>query len=216
MHFRRLVLLALGAFAGPLAAADPPPADKHYVLVFGGYQDSIRIRTGHTWGTFVRTSTRPDGAIQLDPVTISWMPSTLRVRPYAFRSEPGNNLTLEETISWISGPRSNVSAWGPYEITPEVFAQAQHRAAFLEAVNARYRVFDRFDRLPDVEHCIHALTRVDPRWELQARPTKGNGVHGTTHVVRDLLRSGAATQPTTQADWVYNAMGLDKTGFTRR
>ena len=86
---RSPALFGLLLLAGPASADAPapscPPA-RYYLLLFGGQGNILRPRTAHTWATYVRAQPRPDGTVGLDQFTISWLPATLYIRPWAIRS----------------------------------------------------------------------------------------------------------------------------------
>lgn len=208
-----LLILAgvLGTSPGP---ADGPA--RYYVLLFGGSSNIIDLRTGHTWATFVRVRTAADGSAVVDPVTISWLPATLRVRPLHFNSEPGVNLTLAETLAQHTGRRSHVALFGPYETSPEVYFGAVEQAAQLDSGFVRYQLYDRFGQRPEVSHCIHAVTRVAPAWKEASDPVYANSEIGTAHIARKLLRTGTGTVPVDSADWLLPALGLQDFPLHRR
>ncbi|HEY2784652.1 MAG TPA: hypothetical protein VGJ05_06710 [Fimbriiglobus sp.] len=191
---------------GGIPAANQDIAQYH-VIVFGGQRDILRPGSGHTWATFTRTTTRPDGTRVIDPVTISWMPTDLMAHRHLLRATTGVNLSLEATLCWMCGPRCKVAAFGPYEISPCLYEKALAQAANLESGCVKYSVFN---LKPDVDHCIHAVTRTDFRWERAANPNLTNGMHGTRRVAKSLLETGLGTRPACPPNWLVPALGLDK------
>lgn len=137
-------------------------ADRYFLMVFGSQAKPNIVWHAHTFGTFVHA--RGEGA---DPaqwtvqqvVTISWMPRTLKLRPFALRPEEGVNLDLEGSFASARDNHACVSMWGPYEICGELFCMAVARAEWLESGMARYKVADRFRR-PYVLDCVHSLSGV--------------------------------------------------------
>jgi hypothetical protein len=162
--------------APPAATAIAPPCpagERYYVTLFGGQGDLLRPRTAHTWATFARTAVTPAGEQVVSVDTISWLPATLNVRPWALRAETGVNLTLEETFAFMgNNQRKRVTAWGPYEITAGRYQQALAQKALLESGAIRYHSLGLFGRKADVLHCIDGVTRTDPVWEKKANPSE--------------------------------------------
>jgi hypothetical protein len=210
------VLPHLGyAQPGVAAVADfspRPPCERYYVTLFGGQGDLLRPRTAHTWATFVRTASTPTGERVVGEDTISWLPATLNVRPWALLSESGVNLTLQETFAFMgSHRRQRVTVWGPYEITAGRYAQAMAQKALLESGAIRYHSLGLFGRLPDVLHCIDGVTRTDPVWEKKANPSWWFGEAGTGQAVRAAVRSGFILNPAVTHEWLVHA--INPTGY---
>jgi hypothetical protein len=89
--------------------------------------------------------------------SISWLS---RSREIAFFGRPvsGVNLGLRQTLDWALIRGTQVSAWGPFQITPELFDCAQRRAAYLKSGVPRFVVLDRGTRPRRAFNCIHALS----------------------------------------------------------
>jgi hypothetical protein len=212
-----LTVLPVVASAQPGVAAvadclPPAPSERYYVTLFGGQGDVFRPRTAHTWATFVRTAVTPAGERVVGEDTISWLPATLNVRPWAVFSEPGVNLTLQQTFDFMgSYRRQRVAVWGPYEITAERYAQAMGQKALLESGAVRYHALGLFGRKADVMHCIDGVTRTDPAWERKADPSRWFGEAGTAQATRAAVRSGFILNPTVTHDWIVRA--VNPTGY---
>lgn len=206
-------LLALLALALTATAQAPcGPSERYYVTVFGGQGDLFRPRTAHTWATFARTAVTPAGEQVVSVDTISWLPATLNVRPWALRAEPGVNLTLEETFAFMgSHRRQRVTAWGPYEITADRYQQALAQKALLESGAVRYHSLGLFGRKSDVLHCIDGVTRTDPVWERKANPSYWFGEAGTAQAVRAAVRSGVILNPSVTHPWLLHR--INTTGY---
>ena len=93
----------------------------------------LNPHTAHVWAAYVRADWRPDGTVALEPVVISWLPETLKVRPLAIRPEPGSNLTLGETFAYMSGRWDRLVLWGPFEVDARRFQEAVDQKARLDA-----------------------------------------------------------------------------------
>ena len=219
MRRRSLVLFSLLLLAGSASAdapAAPRPPARYYLLLFGGQGNLLRPRTAHTWATYVRAEPRPDGTVCLEQFTISWLPATLTIRPWAVRSEPGVNLDLDRTLKFMSGGWQRISLWGPYEVREEHFRSAARHRRDLEAGAYTYRVFDFCQINPHVSHCVHAVTRADPAFYRASPPILWYGSIGTAPVAYALMKSGVVTDPRTTHDWLLPALGLDDRTFIRR
>jgi hypothetical protein len=215
--FGLLVTLGLTLLDAPVAADAPACApDRYYLLLFGGQGNVLRPRTAHTWATYVRITPRPNGTIFLEQFTISWLPATLDIRPWAIRSEPGVNLDLYQTLEFMSGSWQRISLWGPFEVSEEHYRNAARHKEELEAGRFNYRVFDFCALNPHVSHCVHAVTRTDPAFYRASPPILWFGSIGTNPVATGLIRSGIVADPHTTHDWLLPALGLDANEFIRR
>lgn len=211
-------LLAAVTVAAPAFAQPPAPVvllgggERYFVTLFGGQGDLFRPRTAHTWATFVRTFVTPAGEVVVGEDTISWLPATLNVRPWALRSETGVNLTLQQTFDFMgSHRRQRVTVWGPYEITAERYAQAMAQKALLESGAVRYHSLGLIGQRADVMHCIDGVTRTDPMWERKADPSRWFGEAGTAQATRAAVRSGFILNPAVTHDWIIPA--INPTGY---
>jgi hypothetical protein len=196
----------------PVVPLNCPTAERYYVTIFGGQGDLLRPRTAHTWATFHHTLATDSGERVLSEDTISWLPATLNVRPWALCSETGVNLTLQQTFDFMgSHRRQRVTAWGPYEITAERYAQAKAQKALLESGVIKYHSLGLLGRRPDVLHCIDGVTQVDRAWEKAANPSWWYGEAGTAQAVRAGVRSGYILNPYLAHDWLLTEM--NPTGY---
>jgi hypothetical protein len=214
---RSLALFGLLVFAGAAPADAPPcPPARYYLLLFGGQGNILRPRTAHTWATYVRAEPRPDGTVGLEQFTISWLPQSLTIRPWAVRSEPGVNLDLYRTLEFMSGSWQRISLWGPYEISEGYYRSAARHRAALESGAYTYRVLDFCQINRHVSHCVHAVTRTDPGFFRASQPVLWFGSIGTAPIATALMKSGVVTDPRTTHDWLLPALGLDGRTFIRR
>lgn len=201
------ILPAMAAAQPAVATVTPTcqPTERYYVTLFGGQGDLLRPRTAHTWATFVRTVSTSAGEQVLNVDTISWLPATLNVRPWALRAETGVNLTLDQTLEVMaSHRRSRVAAFGPYEITADRYQQALAQKALLESGVIKYHSLGLFGRRNDVMHCIDGVTRTDPVWEEYSNPSQWYGVTGTRQATRAAARSGVLLNPSVTHPWVLH------------
>jgi len=214
-----LTLAVVLAVTTGRASADNPPAGppvRYYMILFGGQADLFRPRTAHTWATYVRAVPLPDGTVRVEPFTISWLPTTLHIRPWAVRPEPGANLTLDQTLAFMAGHRQRISLWGPFEITEEYYREALRQKETLDGGTIAYRVLNPLDYRTDVSHCVHAVTRTDPALDRMTRPVLWFGELGTVPVAGALARTGLVIDPGTTHDWLLPALGLEGRPFVLR
>jgi hypothetical protein len=140
--------------------------DLYFLIMFGAQRDAIQLRYTHTFATFIRA--RGCGtSYQLEVHTISWLPATLDVRPFALRPECGRNLGLHETIRWCLSNDERVSMWGPYRITADLYARAVQQCQLLDSGQVRYKADDSFHKSSRVSNCIHAVSSIDTGYRLR-------------------------------------------------
>lgn len=202
---------------GSAASAQPQTGERYYMTLFGAQSVPFRTRNTHTFATFTRTTPTPSGEAVAESHTVSWLPSTLRVRPLAVRPEPGVNLTLDQTFQWVSSFDGRVSAWGPYEIGPDRFYPAVARKADLESGAISYRAVGGLTRSVAVSNCGQSFSRAGPvvgRRFLQ--PTPAAGESGTTHLADRYLRAGAFVDPGVRHTELLPAIGANRYPVTLR
>ena len=96
-----------------MLAKPTPPNERYYIMVFGSQSFPRVPRYVHSWATVVKVTDQPDGCPPLiEQHTISWMPATLKIRPWNFRVEPGANLDLHVTIEEMLKNNERVAMWG--------------------------------------------------------------------------------------------------------
>ncbi len=76
-----------------------PPAAGDYLMVFSAESVPYRPTRAHTFAAVVRVGAAADGApFVLDVFSLSWLPASGVIRPFALRSEEGRNVPLDETL----------------------------------------------------------------------------------------------------------------------
>src|SRR5262245_52623636 len=147
----------------PLASVGRAGED-YYLLMFGSQSVPVIPSYTHTSATFVRVCWPGNGPCPvnatLEAHTISWMPANLIIRPYALLPEPGHNFDLHQTLRWCQSNRMRISLWGPYRISPELYALALEQQADLESSAVRYKAVDSGRDTGRVSNCIHAVANV--------------------------------------------------------
>ncbi len=212
-HLRRIPgrfsLLALAALLGtPCAVAAD---DCYYMFIFAAQSDPRIPRLTHTFGTIVRVAAAsPDAAAPvLEAYTISWLPRTLKVRPYRLHNEPGVNLTLEQTLQWACAGHMHVAQWGPYQIDEDFFQRVYREYVRIESGEFRYKAIDPRQRGASTTDCIHAVTDVDRQHDRYAYPFLISGEKATRRFVRVLHERGRLREPVGDVSWLNAALGLD-------
>jgi hypothetical protein len=212
------ILLTLGLLAPSQApVAGPCQVERYYMILFGAQSEPFRIRQTHTFATFVRTEVNPGGERVVAVDTVSWMPATLRIRPFAVFPEPGVNLTLNQTFDWIASFNGRVSMWGPYEIDADRYSRFIARKGELESGEFQYRAVGAIRRDDKISNCGQSFARSSPivgRRFLQ--PTPSPGENGTSDLARRYLRAGALQDNGATHEWLVPAVQANAYPSTSR
>jgi hypothetical protein len=206
--------LALGLLA---PAQNPQPAERYYIVLFGAQAVPFDVKHTHTFATFVKTERLPVGERIVAVDTVSWMPATMNIRPFAVFPEPGVNLTLRQTFDWIASYHGRVSKWGPYEIDCDRYARYLARKADLESGEFTYRAVGAITRNDKISNCGQSFARASPivgRRYLQ--PTPQPGENGTSDLVRRYFRVGAFQDNGATHPWLIPAIQADVYPSTTR
>jgi hypothetical protein len=189
-------------------------------LVFGS-EGSIKIpRRTHTWAAVVRASRppgRPSTIEQTD--TISWMPASLRIRPWRFHVEPGTNFELHETMRYALDKREHVSMWGPYELRPGLYKKFLMQKEFMESGQVGYQCVDSVGeaaRRGNASDCIHAITDLDPVEDRSWYPLRRFGDTASEYIVKQLMERELLLDPYHTEDWLIAPLGLECYPIIRR
>ncbi len=210
-------LLVLATLLGAPPGAGPLPVDppRYYFTLFAGQSVPFRPRTAHTWATWTKV-TPTAGGLLVEPVTISWLPESGPVHPFWPHSVPGKNWNLEETLAIMAAKNSQVSRWGPYEVSAERYEAARRQAAFLGSGAARYRAVDSFNTDKRVVNCVHAVTHASPVLAKRIQPVLRVGEPGTSRLAVLYLRARAFTGYPQRHDWVIEVSGATGYAITAR
>jgi hypothetical protein len=211
-----LLLAALALSTAPAAPAAADCQARYYFTLFAGQSVPFRPNTAHTWGTYAKVTTAPDGTLSVETVTISWLPVTAVVRPYRLRPEPGKNWSLAETFAIMASNNGQVSRWGPYETDGVRYVMARKQAAFLESGQAKFRSIDSFNTNEHVVNCVHALTSAGPAVRKYIQPVIRVGEPGTSRLARLYNRGGAFPTYPERHDWLLPLIGGDAYPTTPR
>src|SRR4051794_40775235 len=93
------VLAALLGSGPAVPAGEALGQPRYFLTLFGGKSVPFKPNTAHTWATFAKITPAADGTMQVETVTISWLPATADVHPLRLRSEPGKNFSLPDTFA---------------------------------------------------------------------------------------------------------------------
>ena len=209
------LMIAIGLLVPTQAPAANPP-ERYYMILFGTQSVPIKVPLTHTFATFVRTEVLPVGERVVAVDTVSWMPATLKIRPFAVFPEPGVNLTLQQTFDWIATFNGRVSKWGPYEIDADRYARFIARKQDLER-EFQYRAVGAITRNDKISNCGQSFARSSPivgRRYLQ--PTPSPGENGTSDLARRYLRVGALQGNGATHDWLIPVIQADVYPSTTR
>lgn len=191
-----------------------PGGDRFSLLVFTAQTAVKHPRATHTWAALVRH----DGDRVLDVQTISWMPHDLRIKPYDLSVEPGTNLTLADTIGWITTQTpQQVTLWMPLDASPELAARFDRQKNFLDGGAVGYQCLD-FIGEAKLRHngcnCIHAITPLHDRGLGDVAQLYGDA--SGHYIVEALQRRGLAIPMSGDSARLISTLGLDGVPIRRR
>ena len=213
--FVRLCILALSAL---LLAGSSAWADRYYLLIFAQQTHPKIPRYTHTFCTIVKVADPLPNCtdLPLEVHTISWLPATLKIRPYRMHPEPGYNLTLEETLNWSARNNMRVSLWGPYAITKCFYDRVYEEYARFDRGEYLYRAIDPPRRGDIMADCIHAVTDIDGNDSRMRYLVLGSGDAVSRKFVRILRNQGKLSLPLEDVFWLDFALRLDRFGVRHR
>ncbi len=216
-HFcRRRARAAVFAILIACAGGSAAHADEYYfAIIFGSQTHPKTIRDTHTWATFVRAvGEGPDlNQYQLYVHTLSWMPARLKVHVLRPFPEAGVNLSLEETLRTAYGARENVTLWGPFVITRQVYERSLEAYEKFMSGRMRYRAIDT-RRDSDISDCIHAVTAIDPQFGRERYPLIRVGVPASRYIARQIMMRSPYDQYLSDNAWLLPRLGLDQYPIT--
>jgi len=155
----------------------------------------------------------------IDVQTISWMPATLKIRPYRPWVQEGKNLDLDTTIDEVLRHRERISLWGPYETWHGLHQRSAMQKAFLDAGMIGYQCTDQFGeaaRTGKGSNCFHAISDMDPLFDRRQYPVLFYGDAAARNIVGQLFRRPILIHGYQTHDWLLPALGLDCHQIVRR
>lgn len=189
-------------------AANLMSARLHYVMIFA-HQDTPAgkrpsLRSVHSFASWAEV----EGRDVKDQFTVSWV-GVHGVRALG-GSQPGRNLSLEETLREARCHGWRVSMFGPYRVTEDAFASAKRQFERLEWAEAtrqvQYRLLDRLTWRSAASpsfHCVHALVDITG---VKERTGSIAGVTASEFIVQTFLRHGLIMGSDPHADWVWSKL----------
>lgn len=149
-----------GVIAGVLLAAPLPAsaADSYYVTIFSAETVPFQSTHTHTFVVVTRIPAPINGVPQaVEQHQISWAPANLNPRGLTLRPERGVNLSVPDTFQYCRSSCMRVSAWGPYQIKPELFEMMKCQAAKLDSGRVKYKPTDNLYHTDVAANCYHAI-----------------------------------------------------------
>jgi hypothetical protein len=209
---RRVLLLSLAVSALLLAPRAVQAGERYYLIIFASQSHPKIPRLSHTFATIVRVTNAPPGCLNpsIEAYTISWLPQTMKVRPWRLHDEPGENFSLEKTVRWSYENHMQVSEWGPYEIEEDFFIRVYREYARIESGEFRYKAIDPRQRGAWTTDCIHAVSDIDGQHGRDEYPPVRSGDAVTRKFVRVLRDRGWLIEPPDSMCWLEAALGLDR------
>ncbi|HWG42164.1 MAG TPA: hypothetical protein VN688_05210 [Gemmataceae bacterium] len=209
---RRVWLLSLSAWAFLLAPHYVEADDRYFLIVFASQSHPKIPRLSHTFATIVRVTDAPLGCLnpRIEAYTISWLPQTMKVRPWRLHDEPGENFTLDTTLRWAYENHMHVSEWGPYEIEGDFFTRVYREYIKIENGQFRYKAIDPRQRGARTTDCIHAVSDIDRQHDRYEYPAIRSGDAVTRKFVRVMHQRGSLIVPSESMAWLESALGLDR------
>jgi len=211
-HGRRSLLLPLAVWALLLAPHAVEAGERYYMVIFASQSHPKIPRLSHTFGTIVRVTDAPPGCVNpcIEAYTISWLPQTMKVRPWRLHDEPGENFTLDATLRWAYANHMDVTQWGPYEIDGDFFARVYREYARIQSGEFRYKAIDPRQRGARTTDCIHAISDIDRQHDRYEYSFVRSGDAVTYKLVRVLHERGRLFDPPCSLGWLEAALGLDR------
>jgi hypothetical protein len=190
--------------------------ERYYLWIFSSQSTPKLPRYSHNWATFVRVSDW-EGRRFLESFSLSWMPATLNIRPFALRPEPGVNLDLPTTLRFVYAQGQRISLWGPYEIEAVFYQRGLGQKARLESGQVQYRAADPLIRDHNISDCIHAISDLDPtRPRLLYPEAPFFGDAGGRRIAHSFERNCLTHPPREDLHWVEQALGISCYPIVRR
>ncbi|MGF1578279.1 MAG: hypothetical protein ACFCD0_02825 [Gemmataceae bacterium] len=138
-------------------------AEEHYYFLLFTAQSEPKIpRLTHTFATAIKVQHDPktNKCTHFVASTISWLPASLIIRPWALRAEKGHNFTLKETLC-NSLKTQRVSMYGPFEIPAWFYRRFVRQVVHLDGNSVLYRAVDPYFN-PKISDCMHGVTDIIP------------------------------------------------------
>lgn len=204
----RLLILIAALIATPSTLC---AGEDFFLIMFGSQRVPSEARYSHTFASFVRATWEGDCPCPfnatLEEHTISWLPCSGEVRPWAVHPEIGRNFGLHETIRWCIARDMRISIWGAYRIDRELHDRAIAQIHLLRSGQVRYKCVDSLYPTDRASNCIHAVGSISQGTRLRV-VSPGWGEPASFLVLKEFQRW--ICDPQTTHPWVGSALGLDE------
>jgi hypothetical protein len=188
--------------------------------MFGSLNRLKQPRYTHTWGTLVHTKTvAGKEELEVDEITISWVPTDLMLRPLKLSVRPGTNLGLHETIKYAKENREHIDMWGPYEVWHGLAYRFKIQKEFLDSGVVGYQCVDTIGEAARKGNgcaCIHAISDLDPAYSRERYPLVYFGASATENIVDRIMKSPVTIDGQKTHDWLLPRLGLCCDDINRR
>ncbi|QDU21660.1 hypothetical protein [Urbifossiella limnaea] len=194
-----------------LAALEPQPGVRHYLIVFGSDKPSRNPAYTHTWATLVTTTDVPGGPPRVGEETISWLPVEMPIQALSRKTVPGRNYGLHETMRAMLDTKQDVALWGPYEVWHRFAYRFRVQKSFMESGAVGYQCIDSWGEAGRTGagcDCIHSITDMDPEISRVGYPLFLYGQPASARLVRRVMNSPAPIDPLTTHDWLLPQLAL--------
>jgi hypothetical protein len=186
--------------------------DYYFSIIFGSEtKHPKKLAYTHTFATFIHAfGEGPDvRTYQLELNTISWLPRTLNIKVLRPWPEPGVNLDLYETLSFVLGANEHVTMWGPFVEDQPTWERSLHVSQFLNSGAAMYRAWDGPSSLY-ISDCIHAVTAIDDDHGRGHYPLIRIGEPASRYIARNIMMLSDEDQYAFDNAWLIPRLGLDR------
>lgn len=203
-----------------LLATPAPPNERYFLMVFGSETMPRMPRFCHSWATVVKVTDCANGAPPIiEEHTISWMPATLKIKPWRFKVEEGADLDLHFTIQEMLRNKERVVMWGPYETWHGLYRRFLVQKNFMDSGEVGYQCIDTVGEAARTGagcDCIHAVSDMDPMFDRGRYALTYFGIPASRNIVRQIRERPILINPDKTHDWLIGALGLDCYPIIRR
>jgi hypothetical protein len=191
-----------------------PSCERYYLLLFGSQSSPMLPRKTHSWATAVRVVDQGPGQSPIvEQHTISWMPSTLRIRPFRFKVEPGVNLDLHFSFEEMLRQNEHVSLLGPYQIRPGLFRKFVMQKEFVASGAIGYQACDTAGEAffhGNGRACVHAISDLDLNYARGYYWQFLFGSNASRFIADQMARHGGFIDTQGDHQWLVCLLGLDR------
>jgi hypothetical protein len=212
-----VVVVCGGAALGCIAHAEESEivvgstaSDLYYLAVFSSQGSPKSPNRTHNWGVAVHARVGDGVGMIVSSEAISWMPRTMNINLLRLRTEPGLNLSHEQSLAHAARTGQRVSLWGVHQITPEAYQQFQRQRARLVTGQLAYQCLDTIGEAGNrrnAVNCVHALAdfaNILPHVPVAVQPY---GDESAALIAQTVPRRGVVADPAADVSWIIHEMG---------